>query len=230
MRVSKRMHMIGAECSSQRGDFRRVHVPNVENSTRWCRPPTSATCPKICSVPVFAPRDRAARSALFPKCQGLPIFPNFNSRSACHLFPQPAIFAIVPFPYIAHLFSRTHSHSVLSLVFTFHLLPPTHLPTSSTVTVVAIISKSKAMAFVSSFTATPLAARRPAAVSSRRVPAPRTSRMSLAPVADVAMSRLSQVAVSIAAKDGDFGGYTGPILGLLAIGIIIAVLTPPVKE
>lgn len=28
----------------------------------------------------------------------------------------------------------------------------------------------------------------------------------------------------------DFGGYTGPVAGLVIIGIIIALLTPPVKE
>lgn len=55
-------------------------------------------------------------------------------------------------------------------------------------------------------------------------------RMSLAPLAQTVALKSSEAAQLIAAKDGDFGGYTGPIIGLLIIGIIIAVLTPPVKE
>lgn len=55
-------------------------------------------------------------------------------------------------------------------------------------------------------------------------------RMSLAPLAQTVALKSSEAAQLLAAKDGDFGGYTGPIVGLLIIGIIIAVLTPAVKE
>ena len=55
-------------------------------------------------------------------------------------------------------------------------------------------------------------------------------RMSIAPVVNQAIVKVSNVATLIATKNEDFGGYTGPILGLLVIGVIIAVLTPPVKE
>ena len=54
--------------------------------------------------------------------------------------------------------------------------------------------------------------------------------MSLAPVAQNVALKANEIALMVSAKDGDFGGYTGPIIGLLVIGIIIAVLTPPVKE
>lgn len=56
------------------------------------------------------------------------------------------------------------------------------------------------------------------------------NRMSLAPLAQTVAFKTSDAATLLASKDGDFGGYTGPIVGLLIIGIIIAVLTPPVKE
>lgn len=55
-------------------------------------------------------------------------------------------------------------------------------------------------------------------------------RMSLAPLVQNVTMKTTDAAMLIASKDGDFGGYTGPIIGLLIIGIIIAVLTPPVKE
>lgn len=57
--------------------------------------------------------------------------------------------------------------------------------------------------------------------------------MSLAPVIDSASAVVADASlqsVNLAATVGDFGGYTGPVLGLLAIGVIIAVLTPPLKE
>lgn len=54
--------------------------------------------------------------------------------------------------------------------------------------------------------------------------------MTLAPVAQEVSLRLNEAAIVLSAKDGDFGGYTGPIIGLLTIAVIIAVLTPPVKE
>lgn len=50
----------------------------------------------------------------------------------------------------------------------------------------------------------------------------------VAPVVDQTIMRASDVL--IAAREADFGGYTGPVIGLLIIGVIIAVLTPPVKE
>lgn len=57
-----------------------------------------------------------------------------------------------------------------------------------------------------------------------------TIRMSLAPIVQTIAFKASEASQLIAVKDGDFGGYTGPIFGLLIIGVIIAVLTPPVKE
>lgn len=56
-------------------------------------------------------------------------------------------------------------------------------------------------------------------------------RMSVAPVVNEAIVRVSEVTPRLlAAQESDFGGYTLPVLGLLTIGIIIALLTPPVKE
>lgn len=54
--------------------------------------------------------------------------------------------------------------------------------------------------------------------------------MSMAPLANQVVVKASDVATVIAAKESDFGGYTFPVIGLLVIGIIIAVLTPPVKD
>lgn len=54
--------------------------------------------------------------------------------------------------------------------------------------------------------------------------------MSLAPLAQNVVGKTLETAQLLAAKDIDFGGYTGPVLGLLLIGIIIALLTPPLKE
>lgn len=53
--------------------------------------------------------------------------------------------------------------------------------------------------------------------------------MSLAPIAQSAVGAVQNAGILLA-RDGDFGGYTGPIIGLLTIAVIIAVLTPPVKE
>lgn len=50
--------------------------------------------------------------------------------------------------------------------------------------------------------------------------------MSLDPV----VASISNSLVTLGAADGDFGGYTGPVAGLVIIGVIIALLTPPVKE
>ncbi|CAN8067746.1 unnamed protein product [Agarophyton chilense] len=88
------------------------------------------------------------------------------------------------------------------------------------------------MAFVSSFTGISVAAPAHALVSPRRgaVRHARSARMNLAPVAQEVSVKLNEVALVLASREGDFGGYTGPILGLLTIGVIIAVLTPPVKE
>ncbi|GAB5035953.1 Hypothetical protein NocV09_03200010 [Nannochloropsis oceanica] len=36
--------------------------------------------------------------------------------------------------------------------------------------------------------------------------------------------------VLIAAKDTDFGGYTGPIAGLITLGALIIVLAPPLTS
>lgn len=55
-------------------------------------------------------------------------------------------------------------------------------------------------------------------------------RMSLGPISQEVAVKTSDSAMLIAAKVNDFGGYTGPILGLLIIAVIIAVLTPPVRE
>lgn len=54
--------------------------------------------------------------------------------------------------------------------------------------------------------------------------------MSMAPVVEQAVVRAADVASLVAAREADFGGYTGPIVCLLIIGVLIAVLTPPVKE
>lgn len=58
----------------------------------------------------------------------------------------------------------------------------------------------------------------------------RMIRMSLAPLAQQVALKASDAGTLLAAREVDFGGYTGPVIGLLIIGIIIAVLTPPVKE
>ena len=34
----------------------------------------------------------------------------------------------------------------------------------------------------------------------------------------------------IAANSGDFGGFIGPVVGLLSIGAFIVVLSPPLKD
>lgn len=46
---------------------------------------------------------------------------------------------------------------------------------------------------------------------------------------DVMPTESIQVAsdVLLAAKDTDFGGYTGPIAGLITLGALILVLAPP---
>lgn len=54
--------------------------------------------------------------------------------------------------------------------------------------------------------------------------------MSLAPVTQDVVLKVNDAAMLFIAKDGDFGGYTGPVIGLLTIAIIIAVLTPRLKE
>lgn len=88
------------------------------------------------------------------------------------------------------------------------------------------------MAFVAPFTGTPLRLSSRVAVSTRATPVrvARQPRMSLAPLSQNVSAKVLETAQLIATKDGDFGGYTGPIIGLLIIGIIIAVLTPPIKE
>jgi len=55
--------------------------------------------------------------------------------------------------------------------------------------------------------------------------------MSVVPAVNEAIVRVSDLTPQLlAAQESDFGGYTLPALGLLTIGVIIAVLTPPVKE
>lgn len=86
------------------------------------------------------------------------------------------------------------------------------------------------MAFVSSFCgaslSTPVSKR---AVVTRPTARPAV-RMSVAPLVETGIANVSEVSHLIAAQVNDFGGYTGPVLGLLAIGVIISVLTPPVKD
>jgi hypothetical protein len=36
--------------------------------------------------------------------------------------------------------------------------------------------------------------------------------------------------ILLAAKDTDFGGYTGPIAGLITLGALILVLAPPLTK
>lgn len=45
-----------------------------------------------------------------------------------------------------------------------------------------------------------------------------------------AASRVLEVVTTIAAKEADWGGYTGPVVGLLSIFAIILVLSPPLKD
>lgn len=54
--------------------------------------------------------------------------------------------------------------------------------------------------------------------------------MSLMDSVDV--SAVQEVATNLllASKETDFGGYTGPIAGLLTIGAIILVLSPPLAK
>lgn len=70
---------------------------------------------------------------------------------------------------------------------------------------------------------------RTAAISARPVVAARAARaaptMALAPPPAPVLDFLA-----LAAKEGDFGGYILPVLGLTTVGIIIALLTPPVKD
>lgn len=55
--------------------------------------------------------------------------------------------------------------------------------------------------------------------------------MSLVPVvASDAVPSTVVDALTLAAREGDFGGYLFPIVGLLSIVVIIALLKPPVKE
>lgn len=54
--------------------------------------------------------------------------------------------------------------------------------------------------------------------------------MSLVPLVNDVVIKASDTAMLMASREVDFGGYTGPAVGLLIIGIIIAVLTPPVKD
>mmetsp|Transcript_11239 Transcript_11239/g.34423 ORF Transcript_11239/g.34423 Transcript_11239/m.34423 type:complete len:84 (+) Transcript_11239:151-402(+) len=43
-------------------------------------------------------------------------------------------------------------------------------------------------------------------------------------------NRVTDLVMTIAAKEGDWGGYTGPTIGLLAIAAIIVILSPPLKD
>lgn len=52
----------------------------------------------------------------------------------------------------------------------------------------------------------------------------------MGPISDVTIARVAEMSNLLASKESDFGGYTGPVLGLLIIGIIIAFLTPALKE
>ncbi len=85
------------------------------------------------------------------------------------------------------------------------------------------------MAFVSSFCGAALATPTARAVSTRRA-SRAVVRMSVAPMLDAGAAQVGDISQLLAAQVNDFGGYTGPVLGLLAIGIIIAALTPPVKD
>jgi hypothetical protein len=38
------------------------------------------------------------------------------------------------------------------------------------------------------------------------------------------------LAANAASKEADFGGYVGPIAGLIAIGALILVLSPPLQD
>jgi hypothetical protein len=91
------------------------------------------------------------------------------------------------------------------------------------------------MAFVtSSFAGAALRTAVRPALSARRAPAaavaPRRAVIASLTAPSAAVSELSHAMVTLAAKESDFGGYVLPVAGLLVIGIIIALLTPPVKD
>lgn len=54
--------------------------------------------------------------------------------------------------------------------------------------------------------------------------------MAVDDVANRSIAFMGDAVTTLASNESDFGGYLLPILGLLTIGVIIALLTPPVKE
>jgi len=74
-----------------------------------------------------------------------------------------------------------------------------------------------------------------AVVAARPVAARRSARVNMAldaVAADAVIksSELFNTALMLASKEGDFGGYLGPAIGLLSIGAIIIALAPPLKD
>eukprot|EP00189_Rhodosorus_marinus_P006840 CAMPEP_0113953850 /NCGR_PEP_ID=MMETSP0011_2-20120614/84_1 /TAXON_ID=101924 /ORGANISM="Rhodosorus marinus" /LENGTH=51 /DNA_ID=CAMNT_0000962629 /DNA_START=186 /DNA_END=341 /DNA_ORIENTATION=+ /assembly_acc=CAM_ASM_000156 len=43
-------------------------------------------------------------------------------------------------------------------------------------------------------------------------------------------NKAMDVFMTVASKESDWGGYTGPVVGLLSIVAIIAILSPPLKD
>jgi hypothetical protein len=44
------------------------------------------------------------------------------------------------------------------------------------------------------------------------------------------LSQLNDIGTILMAKESDFGGYTGPIVGIATIATLIIVLSPPLKD
>eukprot|EP00183_Erythrolobus_madagascarensis_P002483 CAMPEP_0185849320 /NCGR_PEP_ID=MMETSP1354-20130828/3856_1 /TAXON_ID=708628 /ORGANISM="Erythrolobus madagascarensis, Strain CCMP3276" /LENGTH=102 /DNA_ID=CAMNT_0028549819 /DNA_START=22 /DNA_END=330 /DNA_ORIENTATION=+ len=100
--------------------------------------------------------------------------------------------------------------------------------TNSDCDTMAFVSGAVNVSARTQFSSRAVVASRPAAArASTRV------NMSMEAVAtDVVIksSELMNTALMIASKEGDFGGYLGPAIGLLSIGAIIVALSPPLGD
>mmetsp|Transcript_19839 Transcript_19839/g.28884 ORF Transcript_19839/g.28884 Transcript_19839/m.28884 type:complete len:84 (-) Transcript_19839:54-305(-) len=78
-----------------------------------------------------------------------------------------------------------------------------------------------ATGFSSSFVSRSAVSKRPAKAAVKPV------RMTM----DVEVAnRAMDLFMTVASKESDWGGYTGPVVGLLTIAALIAVLSPPLKD
>ncbi|KAJ8904588.1 hypothetical protein NDN08_001106 [Rhodosorus marinus] len=78
-----------------------------------------------------------------------------------------------------------------------------------------------ATGFSSSFVSRSAVSKRPARAAIKPV------RMTM----DVEVAnKVMDVFMTVASKESDWGGYTGPVVGLLTIVTLIAILSPPLKD